>query len=220
MSWSSDTELFVLMRNLLYTPVIGDILDALGCHHQFLPKQVRPLLPEMKLAGRAMPVLMADVYGQQKKPFGLLTEAVDQLEPGEIYVGSLPSNACACWGEILTATAKKRGALGAVLNGPHRDTPMVLEQNWPVFSTGAFAQDSAPRMAIIEYRCVIEVEATAVCPGDLLFGDRDGVVVIPQALEKKVIDKALEKASGEKTVRKAIEFGMSSTQAFQQFGIL
>jgi regulator of RNase E activity RraA len=220
MSWNSDEELFELMRSRLYSPVIGDVLDALGRYHQFLPRDVRPLLPEMKLAGRAMPVLMADVHGPQRKPFGLLTEALDQLAGGEIYVGSLPSQACACWGEVLTATAKMRGSLGAVVNGPHRDTPMVLAQDWPVFSTGAFAQDSAPRMAVIDFRCTIEIGGTTVRPGDLIFGDRDGVVIVPRELEQQVIGDALKKASAEKTVRAAIENGMSSTDAFEKYGVL
>jgi len=208
------------VRSVLYSPVIGDVLDSLGYVHQFFPRTVRPLLPEMKVMGRAMPVLMIDVYGEQSPPFGKLTEALDQLEEGEVYVGSLPSHACACWGEILTATARSRGAVGAVVFGPHRDTPQVLEQNWPVFSTGAFAQDSRVRMAVSAYRVPIEVEGTVIHPGDLLFGDQDGVVVIPQVCEEEVIAKSMEKAQAENVVRQEIETGMSSTEAFAKYGIL
>src|SRR5215469_7498682 len=136
-SWRNDDEMFELIRSELYTPVVGDILDDLGFTRQFLPQPVQPLREEMKLAGRAMPVVMIDVFGKQKKPFGLLTEALDQLQPGEIYLASGGDMRCAYWGEILTATAKKRGAAGAVINGFHRDTPKVLEQNWPVFSRAA-----------------------------------------------------------------------------------
>src|SRR5438067_3003615 len=124
--WNSDDELFALVRRELYTPVVGDILDDLGFSHQFLPQPIQPMREEMTLAGRAMPVLMIDVFGKQKKPFGLLTEALDQLKPGEIYLASGGEMRCAYWGEILTATAKKRGAVGAVINGFHRDTPKVL----------------------------------------------------------------------------------------------
>jgi regulator of RNase E activity RraA len=175
---------------------------------------------EMKVVGRAMPVRMIDVHGEQEKPFGLLTEALDQLEPGEVYVGSLPSRNCACWGEILTATARSRKAAGAVVHGPHRDTPKVLEQEWPVFSTGRFAQDSRVRMAIEAYRVPIEIEGTVVRPGDLIFGDLDGVAVIPQEVEDEVFEKAVEKASAENLVRKEIENGMSSTAAFRKYGVL
>lgn len=218
--WKSDSDLFALCTRELYTPVVGDILDDLGFTHQFLPQAVQPLREDMKLAGRAMPVLMIDVFGKQKKPFGLLTEALDQLQPGEIYLATGGDMRCAYWGEILTATAKKRGAVGAVINGFHRDTPKVLEQNWPVFSRGRFAQDSGVRTQVVEYRCPIEVGQVHVQPGDLVFGDLDGVVVVPHKVEAEVIEKALGKARGEKLVRKEIEAGMSSTAAFKKYGIL
>jgi len=220
MEWKSDRELFSLATRDLYTPVVGDILDDLGFSHQFLPQPIQPMREEMKLAGRAMPVLMIDVFGKQKKPFGLLTEALDQLQPGEIYLASGGDMRCAYWGEILTATAKKRGAMGAVINGFHRDTPRVLEQDWPVFSRGRFAQDSAVRTQVISYRCPIEIGAVHVEPGDLVFGDLDGVVIVPRKVEVDVIERALAKARGEKLVRKEIEGGMSSTDAFKKYGIL
>lgn len=218
--WKSDTELFALCTRELYTPVVGDILDGLGYCHQFLPQAVQPLREDMKVAGRAMPVLMIDVFGKQKKPFGRLTEALDQLEPGEVYVATGGDMRCAYWGEILTATAKKRGALGAVINGFHRDTPRVLEQNWPVFSRGRFAQDSAVRTQVVDFRVPIEVGQVRVEPGDLVFGDLDGVVIVPRKVEAEVIERALGKARGEKLVRKAIEAGMSSSEAFRKYGIL
>jgi len=216
----TDTEIFDLFRAELYTPVVGDILDTLGCVHQFLPQPIQPMLTDMKLIGRAMPVLMIDVYGEQAQPFGKLTEALDQLEPGDIYLASGGAMRCAYWGEILTATARMRGANGAVVNGYHRDTPQVLSQNWPVFSRGRFAQDSGVRTKVIDYRCGIEVGPVTVQPGDLVFGDLDGVVVIPRAHEAEVIERALEKARGEKLVRQEIEAGMSSSQAFAKYGIL
>src|ERR1041385_4577974 len=218
--WKSDSDLFSLCTRELYTPVVGDVLDALGCTRQFLPQPIQPLREEMKLAGRAMPVLMIDVFGPQKHPFGRLTEALDQLQPGEIYLATGGDMRCAYWGEILTATAKKRGAVGAVINGFHRDTPRVLEQDWPVFSRGRFAQDSAVRTQVVDFRCAIEVGAVHVDSDDLVFGDLDGVVIVPRKVEAEVIERALAKARGEKLVRKEIEAGMSSTEAFRKYGIL
>ena len=218
--WKSDADLFALCTRELYTPVVGDLLDDLGFMRQFLPQPIQPLREEMKLAGRAMPVVMADVRGKQKKPFGRLTEALDQLQRGEVYLASGGGMQCAGWGEILTATAKKRGAVGAVVNGFHRDTPRVLEQHWPVFSRGRFAQDSAVRMQVVDYRCRIEIGQVTVQPGDLVFGDLDGVVIVPAKIEGEVIERALAKARGEKKVRKEIEAGMSSTAAFKKYGIL
>ncbi len=220
MQWSSDRELFALMKEKLYTPVVGDILDSMGYYHQFLPQAIRPLRDDMKLAGRAMTVLMIDVFGVQKKPFGLLTEALDQLEEGEIYLASGGGRRCAYWGELLTAASRTRGAVGAVVDGWHRDTPQVLEQNWPVFSMGCYAQDSSVRTQVADYRCRLEVGNVTVLPGDIVFGDVDGVLVIPSKVADEAVEKALEKAAGEKTVRKAIEAGMSTTKAFETYGIL
>jgi regulator of RNase E activity RraA len=204
----------------LYTPVVGDIVDGCGRFHQFLPPAVRPLLSSMKLAGRAMPLLQADANGPQEKPFGLMTRALDDLRPGEIYIATGGTMQSANWGEIMTAAARTRGAVGAVVNGWHRDTPQVIAQNWPVFSRGAWAQDSGPRMKVVDFRCVIEIDAVRVCPGDLVFGDVDGVLIVPREVEADVIAQALEKARGEKRVRTEIENGLSCTEAFEKYGIL
>ena len=83
-----QNKLIEIVKKELYTPVVGDILDQMGYYHQFLPQAIRPLREDMKLAGFAMPVLMIDVYGEQEKPFGLLTEALDNLQENEIYLAS------------------------------------------------------------------------------------------------------------------------------------
>jgi len=219
--WTNDDELFLLMTEELYTPVIGDVLDVLGAVHQFLPPDCKPTAPDLSvIAGRAMPILYADAAGPQSPPFGLLTQALDQLAPGEVAVVTGATGKFALWGEILTATARVRGALGAVINGFHRDTPRMLEQGWPVFSHGSYAQDAAVRGRVIDYRCPVEIQGTRIDPGDLIFGDTDGVVVIPKRLERDAIQAALAKARGEKVVRKEIEGGMSSTEAFKKYEIL
>jgi regulator of RNase E activity RraA len=215
-----DQDRFQVINERLYTAVIGDVLDALGLCHQFLPPQVRPLLPHMRLAGRAMPVLVADVFGPQPKPFGLLTEALDALQPGEVYLARGCTQAAAMWGEILTATAQSRGAVGAVVDGFHRDTAKVLGQGFPVFSTGPYAQDSSVRTVVRDYGVPIEIGGVSIRPGDLVVGDIDGVLVVPTEVEDEVVERALAKASAENVVRAAIEAGMSATAAFAKHGVL
>lgn len=211
---------FATLSSTLYTPVIGDVMDVLGYTHQFLPSDIRGIRPEMTVVGRAMPVLIADRFDNSRKPFGLLTEALDQLEPGEIYLARGGRVECSAWGEILTATARGRGAVGAVVDGFHRDTPKVLAQDFPVFSRGAYGQDAGPRSSVIDFRVPVQIGQVSVTPGDLVFGDVDGVVVIPQAIEDEVIERAMAKATAENTVRAAIEAGMSSTDAFRTYGVL
>lgn len=220
LEWKSDDELIALAKEVLYTPVVGDILDELGFYHQFLSQEIKPILPEFKLLGRAMPALLIDVFGKQEEPFGYLTQSLDQLEKNEVYIATGGTHRCAYWGEILTASARRRGAIGAVVDGYHRDTPKVLEQNWPVFSMGAFAQDSSVRTKVVDYRCNIEIQNILVRPGDWVFADLDGVLIIPKEVEAEVFTKALAKARQENVVRAAIDGGMSATQAYKQYGIL
>lgn len=218
--WNNDDKLFSLIKSELYTPVVGDILDKYEKYHQFLPPQIQPMKNNQIIVGRAMPVLMIDVFGPQKKPFGLLTEALDQLKKNEIYIASGGMMRCAYWGEILTATAKKRGAAGAVINGFHRDTPMIIKQSWPVFSRGRYAQDSSVRTKVADYRCPIEIGKVWIIPGDLVFADLDGVVIIPRELEEKIIQESLDKARTEKLLLEEIKKGMTSTEAFKRYGVL
>lgn len=220
MQTQTDSELFDIVNTKLNTSVIGDILDTMGFTRQFLPPKIQPMLPHMRLAGRAMPVVVNDVYGKQKKPFGYLTEALDQLEPGEIWLSPQNFNQAAMWGEILTATSQQRGALGAVVDGYHRDTQQVLDRGFPVFSWGNYGQDSSVRTAVSDFRTPIEIGGVSVTPGDLVIGDIDGVLIVPQPVESEVIELALAKIATENVVCKMIDGGMSATQAFATYGVL
>lgn len=218
--FKNDDELFKVIKNELYVAVIGDILDGFKRYHQILSPSIKAMKHSQVIIGRAMPVLMTDVFGEQEKPFGRLTEALDQLEKNEVYICTGGNNRCAYWGELLTTTAKARGAVGAIINGYHRDTKQVEELDWPVFSMGSYAQDSGVRTQVVDYRCCIEIGDVCINPGDLMVADLDGVIVIPKELEEEVIKKALEKVRGEKNFIDAIKNGLSSTEAFLKFGVL
>jgi 4-hydroxy-4-methyl-2-oxoglutarate aldolase len=217
---NGDETRFATLRTTLFTAVVGDILDSMGRFHQILPPEIRALDPAMTVVGRAMPVLIADVFGHQTEPFGRLTEALDQLDDGDIYLARGGKTPCAAWGEILTATARSRGANGAVIDGYHRDTNGILAQEWPVFSHGAYAQDAGVRSSVIDYRVPVQIGAVSVAPGDLVFGDRDGVIVIPQGIEDEVVERAVAKAETEQEVRQSILSGMSASAAYEAYGVL
>lgn len=208
------------LRSTLYTSVIGDILDQLGLYHQFLPPEIRAIPGTSMIVGRAMPVQIVDIAGPKWQPFGKLTEALDQLEPGDVYLATGGSIPCASWGEIMTQTARVRGAAGAVLDGYHRDTRGVIAQQWPVFSRGSFGQDAAVRNQVSDYRCPVEIGGVQIAPGDIVFGDVDGVVIIPKDRSAEVIEAALDNVRDEKRVLDEINQGLSSTAAFRKYGIL
>ena len=135
-----------------------------------------------------------------------------------ICTGSSPTYAL--WGELMSARAIKVGAAGAVVNGYSRDTRGILALGFPTFSIGRYAQDQGPRGKVVDYNVEIEIGTVRIKPGDIVFGDLDGVCVIPVEIESDVIAAALEKAVGEKTVRKAIEQGMKACDAFEKYGIM
>lgn len=215
----TDKTVDLVASGGLYTAVIGDILDQMGFVNQFLPPQIRSLNGRM-LVGRAMPVKLATATRSRGGGFGKLTEALDQLEPGEVYLASGGTIPCAAWGELMTTTARARGAAGAVVNGYHRDTLRVLEHDWPVFSRGAYAQDASVRSVVVSYRTVLDVEGVEVRPGDLVVGDIDGVLIVPRAIELEVVEMALVKMHAEDSVRDSLVSGMSATEAFAKYGVL
>ncbi len=219
--WKNDSELFTLARTELFTAVVGDVMDKLNLRRQFLPPEIQPLAPDMVTIGRAMTVLEADFFEEGDKPFGVMLEALDDLKTNEVYVCTGGSLRYALWGELMSLRASKLGAAGAVLNGYSRDTNGIIEQKFPCFSRGRYAQDQGPRGKVVEFRVPIEMDGgVRIETGDIAFGDIDGVCVIPVKAEREVFMRAIEKARGEKTVRQAIEAGMSAQAAFKKFGIL
>ena len=227
--WTTDEELITLARRELFTCVVGDVMDKLQLLHQFLPPQIQPLRSDMVVIGRAMPVLSADVFGERvagsknkllEKPFGLMLEALDDLRANEVYVktGSSPRNAL--WGELMTTRALKLGSAGAVVNGYARDTRAVLKMDFPTFAFGSYGQDSGPRYKVLDFRIPVEIGCVRVRPGDIVFGDIDGVCVVPAEAATEVFTRALEKVRGERLVKKALEEGSTAVAAFEKYGVM
>jgi len=224
--WKNDNELFDLMRNELYTAVVGDAMDNIGYFHQFLSPLIRPLRDDMVVAGRSMTVLESDTIVEMKSgeaaknPFGKMLEALDDLKENEVYLCAGSSSSYALLGELMSTRAKILGAAGAVVNGYSRDTKGILELNFPSFSYGRYSQDQAPRGAVIDYRCPLNIDGVKVNDGDIVFGDLDGVCIIPREIESQIIMAALDKARGEKCVAEAIKGGMSASASWDKYGIM
>lgn len=227
--WETDKELFALAERELFTCAVGDVLDQQKLLHQYLPPEIRALSPQMIVMGRAMPVLASDAFQVKAeesanplsgKAFGLMLEALDDLRTDEIYISTGSSPRSALWGELMSVRALKCGARGAILNGYVRDTRKILALGFPTFCFGSYGQDSAPRCKVHDFRIPIEIGGVSVRPGDILFGDIDGVVVIPTEAATETFTLALEKVRAEKAVRKALEEDMSAAAAFRIHGVL
>jgi len=228
-AYNTFDELKVLAKTELFTALVGDVLDKMGYFHQFLPPEIKPIDPKMVVFGKAMPVLEADVFGEQlekssnsfiNKPFGIMFEALDELKEDEVYICTGSSFRYARWGGLMSTRAMKLKAAGAVVHGYSRDTNEVLRLGFPMFSIGTYAQDQGPRGKVIDYRVPIEIGKARINPGDIIYGDRDGVIVVPQEVQDEVFEKALQKARGEKLVLQALQAGMSTVEAFEKFGIM
>lgn len=220
MKWSNDAELFRLMRERLFTAIIGDVLDLQGYRNQFLPPECRPLRPHMIVCGRAMTVHEMDVEELNDSPFGLMLRALDSLRENEVYVAGGGSPQYALWGELMTTAARARGAAGAVLAGHTRDTNGILAMDFPVFCYGCYAQDQRGRGRVVDFRSTLEIGKVSIDPGDIVFGDIDGVVVLPQELETEVVSRALEQVRKEKNAKQLLHEGMSAEAVFTETGVL
>jgi 4-hydroxy-4-methyl-2-oxoglutarate aldolase len=205
----------------VYSSVLADILDDAGYRHQVMRPEVRPLYPGAKVVGRAATMLAVEVSELPSAPYHLLMELLDGLRPGEVVVGAVQAQIrAALWGELLSTHTRARGGRGVVLDGLSRDSWGIVEMKFPVFATGLSPADSKGRLEVIAIRGAIPVGGVSVADGDLVVADDDGCVVVPAAIETDVVAKAIEKVSGENTMRDILRKGASIRAVFKEYGIL
>ncbi|NGP18873.1 RraA family protein [Devosia aurantiaca] len=220
----SDDNLIAQMRQNFFCALLSDTLDELGHMHQALPARIRPLDDSLVMVGRARTMLYADVYARPQageNPYELEIKLVDSLQADEVAV-------CACggtgriapWGGLLSTASKVRGAAGALMDGMVRDIRHVRELAFPLFHAGIGPLDSKGRGEVIAIDVPVECAGVRINPGDIVFGDADGVVVIPQAIETEVVALAYEKLKGENKTRDALLAGRRLADVFDEFGVL
>jgi regulator of RNase E activity RraA len=208
-------------RELLTSSVLADALDGLGHRACALPAAVRPLRPEWKLCGRAATLSTLPVAVEPVNPYAIELECIDALRPGEVLVATTNGDiSSSLWGELLSTAARARGAVGAVIDGLTRDAARILAMDFPVFASGFSPLDSKGRLDGITYGQPIRVGPCVVRPGDWVFGDVDGVVVVPAELADAAFARALEKVTGENRVREELARGRSVREVFAEFRIL
>ncbi len=211
------------IRSRLFSSVLSDCLDAAGYRDQAMHPRIRPLDESLVLCGRARTALYMDVYEapEGENPYELEIQLLDDLKPDEVPVFACGSSGqIAPWGELLSTAARARGAAGVVMDGLTRDIRAIREMRFPVFAGGVGPLDSKGRGKIMSLDVPVEVAGARVCPGDLVFGDADGVVVVPSAVEERVISAALAKVAGENATRDALARGEKLADVFKRHGIL
>jgi 4-hydroxy-4-methyl-2-oxoglutarate aldolase len=210
-------------RTKLYSSVISDVLDSFGnMQHAMLPT-VRPLDDDSVLFGRARTGLYTALYHADPgdNPYAVEIALIDDLKPGDVVVLACPPSDRICpWGELLSTAARARGAAGCVTDGLVRDIRFIREMRFPVFARGAGPLDSKGRGEMIKMDVPVECGGAAVSPGDWIFGDIDGVVIVPADLCERVLDAALAKVAAENTVREELAAGESLATVFARHGVL
>lgn len=218
---TASADYYDLVESNLYTSVLADVMDDLGRRNQTLRHDIRPIYEGAKVTGRAATMRTFEVDSVPVEPHKLLLELLDTLEPGEVVVCTTQGSMhAAVWGELLSTHARARGSRGAIIDGPTRDSWGIVDMRFPVFASGFTPADSKGRIEVTEIRAPIEVDGVPVRDGDLVVGDQDGCVVVPQDIEAEVVERALAKVAGENTVRDLLREGTSIRRVFKEHGIL
>lgn len=220
-SIQDEGELFDLLREEIYSAVLSDVLDSLGYRDQAMTADIRPVWPGAVVVGRAHTILSSDIYHTPDDPYAMEIEAIDSVPVnGVVVAGTNRSTRTCLWGELLSTATQARGGRGAILDGHTRDVRKIETMGFPVFSTGMRPVDSKGRGAIVAVNEPVMCGGVMVYPGDLVFADIDGVVVVPQAVEDEAIRLAREKVSGENEMRDWLASGKTLREAFDHFGML
>jgi regulator of RNase E activity RraA len=204
-----------------YSAVIMDVMDKMNIRVQCMEPSIKPLIPTMRTWGEAVTMYFETVTEVPERPFQLEMEVLDDIREGQVIVAQCnAASLSAFWGGLLTNAAVGRKAAGAISDNGARDYNEIVSLNFPTFCKGLIPYDSCGRMDGKERDIPIVCGGIRVEPGDLVFGDVDGVVVVPQEIADVVIVRAWEKVKGENTVRQELRGGASVVKTFEKYGIL
>jgi 4-hydroxy-4-methyl-2-oxoglutarate aldolase len=221
----ADAGWFSRIKGTLYTAAVSDILDELGYRCQAMHQRLRPILPDVRqcgFVGRARTFLWKETARiVTEDPYGLEIDGMDSLRPGDVAVHSTDNSGTnAPWGELMSTIAMRNGAVGCVCDSQIRDCVRIIDMKFPVYCAGIRPVDSKGRGRVEAFDVPIQCGGVQVNPGDLVFADFDGVVVIPRAIEQEVIQKAFEKASKEDLSRQELFEGRTLREVYRKYGVL
>jgi regulator of RNase E activity RraA len=211
------------LRRQLYSAVLSDVLDEFGMTDRAMTPRIRPLDDDLVLVGFARTGQFREVsrVAPGENPYELEIRIIDDLKPGEVVAfGCDGSQRIAPWGELLTTAARKRGAVGAVTDGFVRDVRAIRSMKFPVFHGGIAPLDSKGRGKVVAIDVPIECAGVRIESGDLIFGDVDGVVVVPRRIEDDVLERALRKANSENVTRDELLRGAKLKDVYDRYGVL
>jgi len=204
-----------------FSAVLQDVMDHMNVRAQCMEPEIKPLLPTMKTWGEAVTIYIEEVTEIPEKPFQMEMELIDDSIEGQIIVAQCNAHKLsAFWGGLLTNAAVGHKLHGVIIDGGARDYNEIVELGFPTFCAGLSPYDSLGRMDGKKRDIPVECGGVRVCPGDLIYGDVDGVVVVPQDMVDEVVAKAWEKVQAESTVREELRSGASVVETFKKHGVL
>lgn len=210
-----------MMRESLYVAVVADALDSLGFRNQSPRVPLTPYTTQSLLVGRCKTTLWSDMYHTVENSYELELAAVDSCQADDVMIGAANGSMySALWGELLSTSSRNSGCIGAIVDGAIRDVARMRQMEFPIFARGTSVYDSQNRQRVSDVDVPVEIAGVRFSPGDLVFADIDGVVVVPQEVEHEAIQRAWDKVHAENQVRDAIRNGMKATDAYNRFGVL
>ncbi len=219
----TDDEKFKWIKDNLYVAIVCDVLDMLGYRNQAMHQRLRPLdADNCTIVGRARTYRWMETdYIEDNDPYGLEIEAVDSLRKGDVIVHSTDfAGTNAPWGELMSTIARRNGAAGCICDSMIRDCKRIINMSFPVFYGGIRPLDSLGRGRVMAYDVPVRCGDVIVKPGELIFSDFDGVVVIPRKVEDKVLELAYEKVFKENQSRRDLLNGDSLRVVYDRYGVL
>lgn len=166
----------------------------------YMDPQIKPIDWESKIIGPAYPVRVtakdstAIYYGLLHAPKGSV-----------LVVDRAGDSTFACVGEIVACVAKRRGVAGIVVDGPATDSRPIRKMNYPVFCRGLSPVTTNLQGLSGEVNITVQCGGAVVRPGDLIFGDADGVVVVPPDRALELLEKAEQTTANEQRTKQIIE---------------
>lgn len=218
----TDSEKFKWIKENLYVAIVCDVLDILGYRNCAMHQRLRPLDAENSImVGRARTLRWMETDYIEEDPYNLEIEAVDSLKKDDVVVHST-DYACtnAPWGELMSTISKRNGSVGCICDSMIRDCRRIIEMGYPVFYAGIRPVDSLGRGRVMAYDVPVRCGDVVVNPGDLIFSDFDGVVVIPREVENEALDLSLDKVSRENQSRNDLLRGDSLRDVYDRYGVL
>jgi regulator of RNase E activity RraA len=203
----------------LYTGAIADMLDKNGYRHQVLPFSITPCTVAQRVAGLAFTGQGYPCADIKHDDTNMRLRMLESLTLGTVSVWACGgSTECAHWGEIMSAAVHQRGCTGAVVDGGVRDVDFINAMKFPVFAKFKCSASSIGRWDIVDCQLTIKIGNTVIQPGDFVFGDIDGVVIVPQNITLDVLVAAEGVFERESGMRQELRRGVSVTQAYEKYG--